>query len=311
MYIDSVPNRNSPPAILLRESYRAGKKVLKRTLANLSHLPPEIVEGLRILLRGGSAVERFAESFEIERSRPHGHVAAVLGTLHQLKLETLLAPQSSPERKRVVGMVVARLLDPRSKLATARGLGEETRSSTLAELLDVQQADARDLYAAMDWLDQRQSEIEKTLAKRHLEEGTLVLYDVSSTYFEGECCPLAQGGHSRDGKKDTLQIVFGLLCNRAGCPVAVEVFEGNRADPKTLSCQIEKLRKGFKLACVVLVGDRGMITEARIREELKPIDGLGWITALRAPAIRQLSEVIEDIDEVTDILKEVYQTLLS
>ncbi len=290
MYIDSIPNRNSPPAILLRESYRAGKKVLKRTLANLSHLPPEIVEGLRILLRGGSAVERFAESFEIERSRPHGHVAAVLGTLHQLKLERLIAPQSSPERKLVVAMVVARLLDPRSKLATARGLGEETRSSTLAELLDVQQADARDLYAAMDWLGQRQSEIEKTLAKRHLEEGTLVLYDVSSTYFEGECCPLAQRGHSRDGKKDTLQIVFGLLCNRAGCPVAVEVFEGNTADPKTLSCQIEKLRKGFKLACVVLVGDRGMITEARIREELKPIDGLGWITALRAPAIRQLSE---------------------
>ena len=290
MYIDSVPNRNSPPAILLRESYRAGKKVLKRTLANLSHLPPEIVEGLRILLRGGSAVERFAESFEIERSRPHGHVAAVLGTLPQLKLETLIAPQSSPERKLVVAMVVARLLDPRSKLATARGLGEETRSSTLAELLDVQQADARDLYAAMDWLGQRHSEIEKTLAKRHLEEGTLVLYDVSSTYFEGECCPLAQRGHSRDGKKDTVQIVFGLLCNRAGCPVAVEVFEGNTADPKTLSCQIEKLRKGFKLACVVLVGDRGMITEARIREELKPIDGLGWITALRAPAIRQLSE---------------------
>ena len=152
MYIDSVPNRNSPPAILLRESYRAGKKVLKRTWANLSHLPPEIVEGLRILLRGGSAVERFAESFEIERSRPHGHVAAVLGTLPQLKLETLIAPQSSPERKLVVAMVVARLLDPRSKLATARGLGEETRSSTLAELLDVQQADARDLYAAMDWL---------------------------------------------------------------------------------------------------------------------------------------------------------------
>jgi hypothetical protein len=171
-------------------------------------------------LRGGSAVERFAESFEIERSRPHGHVAAVLGTLCQLKLETLIAPQPSPERKLVVAMVVARLLDPRSKLATARGLGEEIRSSTLAELLDVHPADARDLYAAMEWLGQRQPEIEKRRAKRHLEEGTLVLYDVSSTYFEGECCPLAQRGHCQDGKKDTLQIVFGLLCNRAGCPVA-------------------------------------------------------------------------------------------
>jgi len=290
MYIDIVPNRNSPPAILLRESYREGKRVLKRTLANLSQWPAEIVEGLRILLRGGTAVEHFEDSFEIERSLPHGHVAAVVGTLCKLKLDTLIAPEPSEERNRVVAMIVARILDPRSKLATARGLDEETSTSTLAEMLEVQKTDAQGLYAAMDWLGERQPEIEKKLAKRHLEDGTLVLYDVSSTYFEGKCCPLGQLGHSRDEKKGKLQIVFGLLCNRAGCPVAVEVFDGNTADPKTLGSQIEKLRHRFQLSRVVLVGDRGMLTEARIREEIKPIEGLDWITALRAPAIRQLVE---------------------
>jgi hypothetical protein len=290
MYIDIVPNRNSPPAILLRESYREGKRVLKRTVANLSQWPTSIVEGLRILLRGGTAVERFEDSFEIERSLSHGHVAAVLGTLRKLKLDTLIAPEPSEERNRVVAMIVARILYPRSKLATARGLDEETSTSTLAELCEVQKTDAQALYAAMDWLGERQPEIEKKLAKRHLEDGALVLYDVSSTYFEGACCPLGQLGHSRDGKKGKLQIVFGLLCNRAGCPVAVEVFDGNTADPKTLGAQIEKLRHRFKLSRVVLVGDRGMITEARIREEIKPIEGLDWITALRAPAIRQLVE---------------------
>jgi hypothetical protein len=290
MYIDIVPNRNSPPAVLLRESYREGKKVLKRTIANLSEVPRNIVEGLRILLRGGAAVEHFEDSFEIERSLPHGHVTAVLGTLRKLKLDTLIDSEPSEERNRVMAMIVARILDPRSKLATARGLDEETSTSTLAEILEVQKTDAQALYTAMDWLGERQAEIEKKLAKRHLEDGALVLYDVSSTYFEGKCCPLGQLGHSRDEKKGKLQIVFGLLCNRAGCPVAVEVFDGNTADPKTLGAQIEKLRHRFKLSCVVLVGDRGMITEARIRDEIKPIEGLDWITALRAPAIRPLVE---------------------
>jgi hypothetical protein len=290
MYIDIVPNRNSPPAVLLRESYREGKKVLKRTIANLSEVPRNIVEGLRILLRGGAAVEHFEDSFEIERSLPHGHVAAVLGTLRKLKLDTLIDSEPSEERNRVVAMIVARILDPRSKLATARGLDEETSTSTLAEILEVQKTDAQALYTAMDWLGERQAEIEKKLAKRHLEDGALVLYDVSSTYFEGKCCPLGQLGHSRDEKRGKLQIVFGLLCNRAGCPVAVEVFDGNTADPKTLGAQIEKLRHRFKLSCVVLVGDRDMITEARIRDEIKPIEGLDWITALRAPAIRPLVE---------------------
>jgi hypothetical protein len=278
------------PYVLLRESYREGKKVLKRTIANLSEVPRNIVEGLRILLRGGAAVEHFEDSFEIELSLPHGHVMAGLGTLRKLKLDTLIDSEPSEERNRVMAMIVARILDPRSKLATARGLDEETSTSTLAEILEVQKTDAQALYTAMDWLGERQAEIEKKLAKRHLEDGALVLYDVSSTYFEGKCCPLGQLGHSRDEKKGKLQIVFGLLCNRAGCPVAVEVFDGNTADPKTLGAQIEKLRHRFKLSCVVLVGDRGMITEARIRDEIKPIEGLDWITALRAPAIRPLVE---------------------
>jgi hypothetical protein len=290
MYIEIVPNRNSPPALLLREGWREGKKVRKRTLANLTKWPAGLVEGLRLLLRGGTAVPKFDEAFEVVRSRPHGHVAAVLGTLRRVALERLIAPQPSPQRSLVVALVVARILDPRSKLATARGLGEETRWSTLGELLEVPSADEEALYAAMDWLVPRQPEIEAKLAKRHLEEGALVLYDVSSTYLEGHTCPLAHWGHSRDGKRDKLQIVFGLLCNREGCPVAVEVFKGNTGDPMTLASQLHKLKERFGLSRVVLVGDRGMITEARIREELKPVQGLDWVTALRAPTIRQLVE---------------------
>ncbi|MGH8490616.1 MAG: IS1634 family transposase, partial [Gammaproteobacteria bacterium] len=208
MYIEQIPNRKSPPAVLLRESYREGKRVLKRTLANLTDWPAQLVEGLRTLLRGGTAVERLEESFEIVRSLPHGHVNAVLGTLRKIGLERLIAPQRSPERDRVVAMVVARLLDPRSKLATARGVGEESAATSLGEVLDLNGPQAEELYAAMDWLQARQGEIEKKLAQQHLQDGALVLYDVSSTYFEGRCCPLAQRGHSRDGKRHKLQIVF-------------------------------------------------------------------------------------------------------
>jgi hypothetical protein len=290
MYIECVPNRNSPPAILLRESWREGKKVRKRTLANLTKWPAELVEGLRLLLRGGTAVPKFDEAFEVVRSRPHGHVAAVLGTLRRLALEHLIAPKPTEERSLVVAMMVARILDPRSKLATARGLGEETGFNTLGELLGVESADEEELYAAMDWLLQRQPEIEAQLARRHLEEGALVLYDVTSTYFEGQSCPLAQWGHSRDGKKGKRQILFGLLCKREGCPVAVEVFEGNTGDPMTLAPQVRKLKERFGLSRVVLVGDRGMITEARLQEDLQGVEGLDWLTALRAPAIRQLVE---------------------
>lgn len=312
MYVEKVPNRNSPPAILLRESYREGKRVLKRTLANLTDWPAHLVEGLRTLLQGGTAIKHFEESFDIVRSLPHGHVAAVLGTLRKLGLEKLIAAKRSPERDRVVTMIVARLLDPRSKLATARGFGEESAATSLGEALEVESAQAEDLYAAMDWLQARQGEIERKLAEQHLHDGALVLYDVSSTYFEGQCCPLARLGYSRDGKRDKLQIVFGLLCNREGCPIAVEVFEGNTADPKTLGAQIEKLRTRFGLTRIVLVGDRGMMTEARIREELKPLEGVDWITALRAPAIRALVEAkdiqlsIFDAQDLAEITTSAY-----
>ena len=287
MYIESVPNRHSPPAILLRESYREAGKVRKRTLANLSKWPPVVVEGLRILLKGGTAVADLSTAFDITRSRPHGHVAAVLGTLRKLRLDRTLAATASPERERTIALIVARILAPGSKLATARGLAADTARDSLAEMLGIESVDEDELYAAMDWLLERQGTIEKRLAKRHLSDGALVLYDLTSTYFEGRCCPLAKRGYSRDGRRDKLQIVFGLLCNRQGCPVAVEVFDGNTADPNTVGVHIEKLRRRFALSRVVLVGDRGMLTEARIREEVAPA-GFDWISALRAPAIREL-----------------------
>ena len=287
MYIESVPNRNSPPAILLRESYRDAGKVRKRTLANLSKWPSTLVDGLRILLKGGTAVANLTTAFDIIRSHPHGHVAAVLGSLRKLRLDRLIASAASPERARVIALIVARILAPGSKLATARGLAADTARDSLAEQLGIESIDEDELYAAMDWLLERQGVIEQRLAKRHLSDGALVLYDLTSTYLEGQCCPLAKRGYSRDGKRAKLQIVFGLLCNREGCPVAVEVFEGNTADPRTVGAHIDKLRRRFALERVVLVGDRGMLTEARIREEVAPA-GLDWITTLRAPAIREL-----------------------
>jgi len=287
MYIETVPNRNSPPCILLRESFRQGGKVRKRTLANLTHWPPDLVEGLRQLLQGGKVLEELPD-FDILRSLPHGHVAATLGALRNVGLDKLIAPRHSRRRDLVVAMIVARVIDPRSKLATARGLSDETAFTSLGEVLDVRDADENDLYAAMDWLPARQERIEEALGKRHLRDGTLVLYDVTSTYFEGRTCPLAHLGHSRDGKKDKPQIVFGLLCDVEGRPVAVEVFEGHVGDPATLANQVRKIRRRFGLRRVVLVGDRGMITDARIREDLQGIEGLDWITALRASGIRKL-----------------------
>ena len=238
MYIAVVPNRSSPPAILLRESFRERGKVKNRTLANLSGWSSDRVEALRHVLRG-RALERPAPragaGVEIVRSWPHGHVAAVLGTVRRLDLERLLARAPSTPRALVVAMLVHRLLAPGSKLATARGLAEATRTSTLSPALQLPTVDEDDLYAALDWLLARQGAIEHALARRHLQAGQLVLYDVTSTYFEGRQCPLAKLGHSRDGKRDKLQIVFGLLTNAEGCPVAVEVFDGNTGDPKTLT----------------------------------------------------------------------------
>ena len=289
MYIESVPNRSSPPAVLLRESYRDHGKVKKRTLANLSKWPPALVEGLKVLLKGGTAVTRLDTAFDIVRSTPHGHVAAVLGAVRKLRLERIIAGAPCPERARVLALIAARILEPGSKLATARGLDEATARHSLAEELGLEHTDEDDLYAAMDWLVERQDAIERRLAKRHLTDGALVLYDLTSVYLEGRCCPLAKRGYSRDGKRGKLQIEFGLLCNQHGCPVAVEVFEGNTADPATVAVQLDKLRRRFGLNRVVLVGDRGMLTEARIREEVQPA-GLDWISALRAPAIRALVE---------------------
>ncbi len=289
MYVASIPNRNSPPAILLRESYREGAKVKNRTLANLSHWPANKIEALRAVLRGDTAPLALEQGFEIIRTLPHGHVAGVLGTLRRLGLDSLLATKRSRPRDLCEAMIAGRLLEPRSKLALVRALGEQTLSSSLAQVLGVADADEDELYEAMDWLLERQERIETALAKRHLAEGTLVLYDVSSTYFEGRHCPLARIGHSRDGRFDRPQIVFGLLTDAEGCPVATEVFDGNTGDPKTVLAQVKKLRERFSLKRVVLVGDRGMITSARIEEDLKQAPGLEWITALRGPAIRKLA----------------------
>jgi transposase len=264
--------------------------VRKRTLANLSKLPDDVIEGLRILLKGGSAIDRLESAFEIQRSLPHGHVAAVLGTLKNIGLESLISDRGSRQRDLVIAMIVARITDPASKLATARGLSTDTCNSTLCEILKVQDASADELYEAMDWLSERQQEIEQRIAAKHLCEGSLILYDVTSTYFEGTTCQLAQYGYSRDKKRGKLQIIFGLLCNAAGCPIAVEVFEGNVNDAKTLSPILEKVRTRFGIQRLVLVGDRGVLTSARIEEELKGVEGLDWITALRAPQIRELVE---------------------
>ena len=287
MYIEAVPNRNSPPAILLRESYRVDGKIKKRTLLNLSSWSPSLIEGLRMLLKGGTALPPGQDGIIIKRSLPHGHVAAVLATLRRIGLDRLLGPAGSRCRDLVIAMIVARVLAPVSKLATAKALDPATAASSLGTVLGLGEVDEDELYTALDWLLERQPQIETALAKRHLQNGTLVLYDVSSSYLEGHCCPLAKLGHNRDGKKGKLQIVYGLLCAPDGCPVAIEVFAGETGDPTTLAPQIAKLKQRFALAHVVLVGDRGMITQARIEEDIKPA-GLDWITALRAPQIRAL-----------------------
>lgn len=276
-------------AHLLRHSYREDGKVKNETLANLSALPDEVIEVIRRQTRGERLVPA-DDVFQIMRSRRHGDVAAVLGKLKALGVERMLATASSRERDLCVAMIAARLLAPDSKLATARLLDEQTATSTLGELTGLGAVTAEDLYAAMDWLLARQQKIERALAKRHLHDGTLVLYDVSSSYLTGRHCPLGRIGHSRDGKKGKLQIVYGLLCNAEGCPVAIEVYEGNTGDPNTLADHIGKLRRRFGLERVVLVGDRGMLTSARIREEVAPVEGLDWISALRSEQVRKLAE---------------------
>ena len=289
MYIESVPNRHSPPAILLRESYREGGKVKKRTLLNFSDWPADRIAGFKMLLKGGTVIPSDQQAITIIRSLPHGHVAAALGTARKIGLDQLLGPNGNRCRDLVLALVVSRLLEPGSKLAAARALSPDTASSSLGQQLGLGPVDEDELYTALDWLAVRQPAIERVLAKDHLAGGTLVLYDVSSSYMEGRCCPLAQYGYNRDGKRGKLQIVYGLLCAADGCPVAIEVFEGRTADPMTLTSQVSKLKERFGLDHVVLVGDRGMITQARIAEDLSTA-GLDWITALRAPAIKILRD---------------------
>jgi transposase len=276
---------------LVRRSYRVGKKVKQQTLANVSHLPPDIIELIGAALKGTPFVPA-NEGFEIIRSKSCGHVTAVRGMLRKLGLHKILFHRPCRERDLVEAMVIARILDPQTKLATTRWW----HTTTLPEELGLQDVTEDDLYRAMDWLNQRKPFIEKKLAARHLEEGGLVLYDVTSSYYEGSQCPLAAFGYNRDGKKGKKQVVYGLICDPEGRPVGVDVYPGNTSDPNTVEDQMVKLREDFGLRRVVLVGDRGTLTEARI-EELKKVEGLDWISALRAPAIRKL--VDEDLIQLS------------
>jgi len=289
VFIDVVPNGRSAPAVLLRESYREGKRVRKRTIANLGQLPPALIDGLRVLLQGGAVVGRPGEALEIRRSLPHGHVAAVIAMMRKLELPRLLGRTATRERDLALALIASRVTAPGSKLATLRSLAPETACSSLGRVLDLGAIEEREIYAALDWLGAQQLRIERQLARRHLQDGTLVLYDVSSSYLEGRRCELAQHGYSRDHRPDRLQIVYGLLCDREGRPVAVEVFDGNAGDPSTLAAQVDKLKRRFGLRHVVLVGDRGMITSARIRDTVKPA-GFDWISCLRSAQIQDLAE---------------------
>jgi Transposase DDE domain len=286
MYVTRVPNRGSPPAVLLRESYRQGGRVKNRTLANLSSWPEAKVEALSRALKGLPPAG-LEGAFGISRSLPHGHVAAVLGTIRSLGLEQVIGPAGSRQRDLVTAMVTAAVIDGSSKLATARGLRAQTAASSLGEVLGLGSCDEDDLYAAMDWLLPRQEAIEDTLAARHLADGVLVLYDVSSAAFEGRTCPLGEIGHARDGVRGRLQIVYGVLTTTEGIPVAVQVFKGATGDPATPADQVTKLKQRFGLTHVAIVGDRGMITKARIKDDLRPAE-LDWVTALRGPAIKAL-----------------------
>jgi transposase len=282
MYIEIVPNRNSRPAILLREGWREGKKVCKRTLANLTDWPARKVDALRRVLKEEPLVSP-DEAFSIERSLPHGHVELIAEAIKRIGIDKAISAKRTRERDLVLAMIIERLIYPCSKLATTR----LWHCTTLAEQLEVGDADEDELYTAMDWLLARQSRIEKKLAKRHLSEGCQVLYDVSSSYYEGHTCPLARRGHSRDKKRGKPIIVYGELTDAQGCPLAVEVYPGNTGDPTTVPDQVNTLMQHFGLDRVILVGDRGMLTQTQI-DELKRHPGVGWISALRSEKVRQL-----------------------
>ena len=286
--IEVVPNQAGKPAILLRQAWREGKRVRKKTIANLSKLPPQVIEGFRTVLKGGVAVSDVSELLEIEHSFDHGNTIAVLGTARKRALARLLHRSPSRERTLALAAILARILAPQSKLATARWLSAETTSSSLGVLLGLGRVNGNELLDMLDWLLACQPRIEARLARQHLQDATLILYDVTSSFVEGRCCPLAAFGHNRDGKKGKKQIVFGLLCTSQGCPVAVELFQGNTADPTTVAAQVAKVRTRFAIDRIALVGDRGMITTARIREDLEPA-GLDWISALKTSDVRKLA----------------------
>jgi len=288
VYIETIPNRSSPPAILLREGYRENGKVVKRTLANLSGWDPQLVEHFRVLLKGGVAVESASALLTIERSLPHGHVAAVLGAARGSGAAIWFGSAPKELQPLLLAMLVARVIAPASKLATHRLLHEDTASCSLGRVLGVGQCSADELYRGLDWLHEAQPAIERRLARQHLAGATLVLYDLSSTWMTGRCCELAAYGHSRDGKRDDPQIVFGLVCTAQGCPIAVEVFKGNTADPATVAPQVAKLKARFGIEHLAWVGDRGMLTSARIEQVLKP-EGMDWVSSLRAPQIALLA----------------------
>lgn len=316
MYVDIVPNRKSAPAMLLREAYREGGKIVKRTIANISDWPKDKVEALRTLLKSNGGMLVVPEGdmpMDVVRSVPIGHVAAVLGAMRRLEMAELIGLEGVVAA-RVQALIAARILNPQSKLATAQGLDAEDGGWTqgLSEALELGRVEADDLYAAMDALQARQPDVERGLVHRHLQDGSLVLYDLTSTYFHGHTCPLAKMGYSRDGKKGLLQITVGLLCTREGCPVAVEVFEGNSGDPGTFTAQVAKVQERFGLKRIVYVGDRGMITNARIRDDLAGLPGVGWITCLRAPAIQELRDQgtiqvsLFDTQDLAEITSEEY-----
>jgi transposase len=288
VYIETIPNRNSPPAILLREGYREGGKVLKRTLANLSSWDPQLVEHFRVLLKGGVAVESASSVLIIERALPHGHVAAALGAARGSGCLQWFGSAPKELQPLLQAMLVARVLEPASKLATHRMLHEDTATSSLGHVLGAGQCGVDELYRALDWLHDAQAGIERRLARQHLVGSTLVLYDLTSTWLTGRCCELAARGHSRDGKRDDPQIVFGLVCTAQGCPISVEVFKGNTADPATVAAQVAKLKERFGIERIAWAGDRGMLTSARIEQVLKP-QGMDWVSSLRAPQIAQLA----------------------
>ena len=292
-HVETIPNRNSPPAVLLRKAWREGKRIRKRTLANLTQLPPELVEGIRRVLKGGVVLTSPQEAFVVQRSLPHGHVAAVLGLCRRLQVPRLLGPTAGRTRDLALAALVARVLSPASKLATARQLSPATATSSLGSALGLGEVAGNEMLTMLDWLLKRQPWIERGLARRHLKDGALALHDTTSSYLEGRRCPLARFGHNRDGKRGKKQIVIGLLCTREGCPIAVEVFDGNTADPGAVAAQVATLKKRFDVTRVALVGDRGMLTTARIRETVAPA-GLDWISALKTADLRKLLKPLED-----------------